>query len=624
MTSLRVWRRLRGERAVAEHNGRLADVAPDVRLFHDIPVDELSPVLEDFERRTYEPDRVVVAEGDTLHEIYVVLAGTAAVVVIGPDGSEHEVGRVAPGGTVGEMALLTGEPAAATVRSTAALDVLVLTEDEFAALGQRFPQVYRNLGTLLAERLAHTNRLVAKRTPGRLVVLANHGAPPLLGCALACSLAWHTRERTLFLGLRSEPDADLRALARTARDRTGMDARRGVAILEVEAPRGRYAPEALYETLVQLFDRFQNIVMEVDAGTALTLQTATNVRLGPADERGPSPDGVLAVRGWSTDTSLRPHHDRVVCVPELDGDDLRAMQNGVLPASTAAGYALGWAARDLGGLKVGLALGAGSIRGYAHIGVLEALMRAGVPIDYVAGTSIGSAVAGLHALGQTPAEIADTLDEFGPNLFKLTVPLRSLLSNRGMRRYMQTLAPDVRIEDLEVPLAIVAADIRQQREVVFRRGLLWQAVLTSVSIPGIYPASPIGGGLLVDGGVLNPVPASVAARMGAGVVIAAKLGSRGVEPEYDLEAVPAHGTPPTTTAVLFRAIEIMQSRIDGDPADATVVNVSPMSDLMGPKLRRFSEGRRYIGDGAAAAEDALPRLAAALPWLSGGGASGGS
>ena len=239
MTSLRVWRRLRGERAAPEHNGRWADVANDVRLFEGIPDDELARALDDFERRTYEPDRVVVAEGDTLHEIYVVLAGAAAVVVTGPDGRDHEVGRVAPGGTVGEMALLTGEPAAATVRSTASLDLLVLTEDEFAELGERFPQVYRNLGTLLAERLAHTNRLVAKRTQGRLVVLANDGAPPLVGCALACSLAWHTRERTLFLGLRSAPDPDLRALAKAARDRTGFDARRGVAIIEVEAPRVR-------------------------------------------------------------------------------------------------------------------------------------------------------------------------------------------------------------------------------------------------------------------------------------------------------------------------------------------------------------------------------------------------
>ena len=126
--------------------------------------------------------------------------------------------------------------------------------------------------------------------------------------------------------------------------------------------------------------------------------------------------------------TLRPHHDRVVSVPQLADADLRAMRNGVLPSDTPAGGALGWAARDVAGLKVGVALGAGSIRGYAHVGVLERLHQAGVPIDYIAGTSVGSAVAGLYALGQEPARIADTLDEFGPNLFKLHFPLRSLLS----------------------------------------------------------------------------------------------------------------------------------------------------------------------------------------------------
>ncbi len=142
-------------------------------------------------------------------------------------------------------------------------------------------------------------------------------------------------------------------------------------------------------------------------------------------------------------------------------------------------------------------------------------------------------------------------------------------------------------------------------------------MLTSVSIPGIYPASSIGGAMLVDGGVLNPVPANVVSHMGAGVVIAVRLGSRQLEADYDLEAVPAMGTPPTATNVLMRSIEIMQSRIDGEAPEGTVVTVTPMSDLMGPKLRDFAAGRRYIADGAAAAEAALPRVTAALPWLAG-------
>ena len=127
-------------------------------------------------------------------------------------------------------------------------------------------------------------------------------------------------------------------------------------------------------------------------------------------------------------------------VPELGEADLRAMRSGVLPSSTAAGDALGWAARDLTGLKVGLALGAGSIRGYAHVGVIETLHRAGVPIDYIAGTSIGSAVAGLYALGKDDGDRRDAR-RVRPEPFKLTIPFRSLLSNRGMRRYMQMMAP---------------------------------------------------------------------------------------------------------------------------------------------------------------------------------------
>ena len=278
----------------------------------------------------------------------------------------------------------------------------MLTEEEFADLGELFPQIYRNLGILLAERLAHTNRLVAKRAPGRLVVLANDGAPPLLGCALACSLAWHTRERTLYVALRSDPNPDLKSLAKAARDRTGLDARRGIAILHVEGPKGRYAPNALYETLIEPL----RPLPEHHHRGRRRLRTAARDR---NDSAAPGRGRPAASRRTASSASAAGPADRAACartttgsctVRELAEEDLRAMRSGVLPSSTAAGDALGWAARDLTGLKVGLALGAGSIRGYAHVGVIESLHRAGVPIDYIAGTSIGSpSLASTHWVG---------------------------------------------------------------------------------------------------------------------------------------------------------------------------------------------------------------------------------
>jgi NTE family protein len=264
-----------------------------------------------------------------------------------------------------------------------------------------------------------------------------------------------------------------------------------------------------------------------------------------------------------------------------------------------------------------VALGAGSSKGYAHIGVLSALERRGVPIDYIAGASIGAAAASLLALGSSPGEMIEYLDQIGSRLFRPTVPVRGLLSNIPLRKRLQTaIGADVRIEDLPLPLAIVAADLVERREVVFRSGLLWPAVLASVSIPGIYPATRIGRYTLVDGGALNPVPSDVVAGMGADVVIAVKLSGRLSEGDrQEAVAVEPAGTPPQVLEVLTRSIELMQSRIATQTARATVTISPRCNEGAGDGIRGFTRGRRFVELGGQAAEGALPRLAAALPWL---------
>src|SRR5207247_7918391 len=131
----------------------------------------------------------------------------------------------------------------------------------------------------------------------------------------------------------------------------------------------------------------------------------------------------------------------------------------LLPARTAAGRALGWAARDLARLKVGLVFGGGSEKGYAHIGVWRALERVGLPVDFLAGTSIGSAVAALVALGYAPDDGTGVLDTCGQNAFKLGLSTASVLSNNGLRASLQVVGQDKRIENLNTPLAVTTADI---------------------------------------------------------------------------------------------------------------------------------------------------------------------
>ena len=123
------------------------------------------------------------------------------------------------------------------------------------------------------------------------------------------------------------------------------------------------------------------------------------------------------------------------------------------------------------------------------------------------------------------------------------------------------MAPDILIEDLPTPLALVAADVITQRELVLRRGLLWQAVLASIAIPGVYPAQRIGPYVAVDGGVLNPLPVNVAAEMGAGTVIAVKLGAAAPQSGARPRGRAGERQAPGRAGVLLRSIEMMQRGI---------------------------------------------------------------
>jgi NTE family protein len=493
------------------------------------------------------------------------------------------------------MSLLTGQPAAGTVRAAEELEVLVLSRAELERVASRFPRIYRNVSAVLAERLAQTNRVSLRDLRGRLTILKDSGGPPLLGYALACSVAWHARSSTLLLVVAAdEVPAELSALATLPPDQIAArtaPARKGPHVMIAE-PKGAFARAHLSETIDDLLTSFDSVLVQTRDGHAESDLTRT----------------VLLADGAVDGTRI----------PELVAADEEALRDGLLPSGTPAGGALGLVARDVAGLTVGLALGAGSIRGYAHCGVLRALERLGLKPDYLAGTSVGGCVAGMYAAGFSPDECADNLDRGGGLLLRPAMPHRSLLSSRSFRRFVRGLGPELTFEELKVPLAIVTADLTTGREVVLRRGLVWQAIVATMSIPGIFPAHRVGPYTLVDGGILNPVPTSVAEGMGARAVVGVRLVAPPDEPDWDAESVVSSGRTPSSIAVIMRSIEIMQSRVEAEPTAATRVMITPRYENLGEaKLRRFRTGRRFVEDGEAAAEAALPRLKAAFPWLAG-------
>jgi len=569
-------------------------------IFDGVPPDELESIIG---RRRFTAGDVVIGEGDAPDQLFVITAGNADVTVAGRDGNALTVNRLGPGMTFGEMSLITGEPAAGTVRATDELEVIAIGGPEFERIAHRFPVVHRNVGTILARRLASTTRLVARPPIGQLIALDDAGAPPELAWALACSIAWHTRSPTALVVVGERLPEPLAGLSQPG----------GGAVLRLSSTLDRPGSE-----LDELQATFDHVLVVAPAERESRLAPDRRLLLSSADAPASGTAGTAVVTGWvrTAPAVLGPSASGAIPVPALVAADHAALGKGMLPAASPAGRAVGWLARDLTGLKVGLAFGAGSLRGYAHVGVLAELERAGLAADYLAGTSVGAAVAVMHAMGKSPAEVADVLDRTGDVLFRPMVSHRGLLSNRALRRHLRGVGGDRRIEEMPVPLAVIAADIERQEEVVLRRGPLWSAVLASITIPGVLPAVRIGGRTLVDGGVVNPVPAGTVSDMGAGAVVAVRLSSPGGAPSLDVESTYERRAPRSSLAVIMRSVEMMQGRIGTELPGSPLVTIAPAFDgLAGAKLRRFSSGRRFVEAGAAATGAAMPRLATVFPWL---------
>jgi NTE family protein len=603
-------------------------------LFEDLPTETLIPLLRRLERRRYPGGATILRQGDHSSEMYLIQSGSANVSIADLQGNEHLLTRVGPGATLGEMSLLTGFPISATVRANeeSTLEALVLTAEDFHQIAGAFPSIYRNLATILSGRLARTNRHSLRQYQERIILLQDDGAPPLLGYALACSLAWHTRSAILLLIL-AEPASFAQEIVSLAtfplseitHDNPAQlfnvrEPEPGKAHLMLAAPEGAFAPAALAETLEGLCSQYAYVLVQTASKKVPPDLAARSARL--AGRHGLLPEGKglqpgHTIQAW-TETDGPPHPDQmgILHVPKPGAADEEWLKQGALSTSTPTGRVIGWAARHVAGLKVGLALGAGAAKGYAHLGVIRALERAGLPIDYLAGTSIGGVVAALYALGYSPDAAADILDQVGAAAFRLTLPTTALLSNAGLRTRMKKVIGQKRIEELAVPLALVAADLVTWQEVVFQRGLLWAAVLASISMPGIYPPQRIGAYTLIDGGVLNPVPSDVVAEMGADRVLAVKLSSREASPRKWTDAAEPSNGGATVLQTMLRSLELMQSTFSAHTAAAATISIEPiLKESNGKGLRHFSQGRRFIPLGEAAAEEALPRLAAILPWL---------
>lgn len=251
-------------------------------------------------------------------------------------------------------------------------------------------------------------------------------------------------------------------------------------------------------------------------------------------------------------------------------------------------------------LVIGLALGGGAAKGFAHIGVIKMLEANGIHADVVSGTSAGSVVGSLYASGMDAFAMQQTaisLDE--ASIRDVRLFSGGLVQGQKLQEYVDGLVHHRPIERLRLPFAAVATDLATGQRTVFTHGDTGQAVRASCSIPGVFEPAVIDGRHYVDGGVVSPVPVDAARQLGADFVIAVDISSR------------SDGTLPTDMlGIVGRSVVIMGRHLGAQELARADVVIRPQVDGIG--AADFEQRDRAIMEGEKAALAAMPLIRARL------------
>lgn len=562
-------------------------VAKAAAVFGHLDDDALDEIERASEWIDLKRGGILMRQGEQSDSVYVLLGGRLQAVREDPEGRTRVVGDIAAGETVGEMAFFTGEPRSATVRASRDCLLIALARATVEQLVAARPEALRHVIRVQIERVRRANQ-----GQDSLTSLTNIAVVPLDD---RVPMAAFTRQLAAGLatcGATEQLDAetldrrlDRPGLADSPED--GPDAWRLNAWLEELERSVRFV---VYETsaahegwLARSISRADCVVF---VGRAAGSPGATAIEALVAREEGQ--------HGAAQHVLVLLHEDEALPT----GTDRWLMARAVhrhhhVRLSRPAD--IDRVARFLANRSVGLVLGAGGARGFAHIGVLRSLQEAGIPIDLVGGTSMGSAMSAQYAMGWPLERIETTADDVWNKIrphAEYTLPVLSLLRGAKAQRCGEMMyGAETCIEDLWLPFFCVSSDLTDAAMYVHRSGSLLAAVTASSSPPGVMVPTVVGGHLLCDGSLFNTLPVDLAREYGCGTLIASRV-SVPQDKDFLYEQIPslvevlrsrATRTPiryPSIMAVLLRSS--MLAAVDRENREARNADL-----LFAPPLEQF-------------------------------------
>lgn len=535
------------------------DFLRSIPLFNNLNDDDLRLIAGCLHPESYPKGTVIFREGDFGDTMYVVESGQ---VVVFREITRETVAVLGPGTFVGEISLLLAQPRTASLEVTLDAQLWALSKQDFEALISTRPTIALEMMRELSKRLVSTTR---RRQPFQRRITA------LLGSHKALALAWalHLQLKSPIGMLPLPAVADLGAGVLTFSGGLMFLGNEGLTF------------DSLAEALSYQVEVFRHILVilpdQPDPLTEKAVDLAdTVVTISP-------PPAWLTTRKDKKDVWL---------VSEVEENLARI-------------------ARRLTGRTIGLALSSGGSRGLAHIGVIKVLLEEKIPVDLVAGTSAGAWFSAFYALGWDWPRFARFTEEIKsfnrfPNWDFNIPPRTAILKGRLARDKIISRSVEGRtFAEVKTPLYIVAADIFTGEEVVFDSGSLADAIRSSLSLPVIVDPWHYQGRFLVDGGIVNPLPASVLRERGADIVIASSV----VQPMRDSFSG-RKDRRPSILQVVFNMFSAMEAEVIGK--QLPLIDVLIQHKVAAKHSLDFEHVHELVRLGEESARRMLPEIKAAI------------
>ncbi len=572
-------------------------------LIGDLAQEDLDLIAPYLSTHTFVDGTIILRQGQSSESFHILLAGQLDVYL--DLDRKVSVAKLDPGHFVGEMSCLTGRAVSATVQAIGEVHTLSMTREGILLLMDRSAPFRQHMIEAMIERIQDSNERVSEEFSRSIAVM---------------------RQLEIERQLRYGPLIGGSRFMRNLREQIAVLAREQCSVCIIgEKGTGKF--HVAY-AIHQQSRRAGNPILSVDGGNRLQLDdwemkvlaakegtiVIEHADLLPAElldrllqsANGNGTRVILTGRGKpnvdAREVTLIPLRERSEDIPEMVYDFL-SEAGAADPAGAIAREAiymitvypfLGGNIQELkrvvqdafivsGGRmiqtqhlrfgsihepgtrpKIGLALGSGAARGAAHVGVIKVLEQEGIPIDLIAGTSVGAFIGALYAGGQPVSAFEKVLPtvRWG-QLVRPIVPPLALVSNHPMARFVEKYIGSARFEDLPIPFAAVASDAISGEAYIFNKGKVAPAVCASTAIPGFIKPVRHGQRLLVDGAVVSPVPVALARSMGADIVIAVDL------------STPELGEPKHFVGSIMNTIEIMNKKIVTDELQLADIVLKP-------------------------------------------------